>query len=353
MAERIISGIQQIGVGVSNVHEAWAWYRKYLGMDIRIFEEEAVAELMLPHTDGKTRKRHAVLAINLRGGGGFEVWQHTERTPMSPTYEFQIGDLGIFSAKLKTNNIEAAYKFYKDNNLNLISEIVHDPLGNKHLYLKDPFGNIFDIIYESSVFKDNEKSYNGGAYGTVIGVSDIEKAFVVYKDILGYDEVVYDKTDVFKDYESLPGGKEKYRRILLKHSSPRIGSFSKLFGPSQIELVQVQDRKARNIFEGRIWGDPGFIHLCFDIHGMNTLRDYCVSKGFPFTVDSAKGFDMGEAAGHFSYIADPDGTLIEFVETHKLPIIKKLGWYLDLKKRNPKKPLPDYLLKALRFGRVK
>ena len=33
---------------------------------------------------------------------------------------------------------------------------------------------------------------------------------------------------------------------------------------------------------------------------------------------------MGEAAGHFSYIQDPDGTLIEFVETHKVPILKKL-----------------------------
>jgi len=34
---------------------------------------------------------------------------------------------------------------------------------------------------------------------------------------------------------------------------------------------------------------------------------------------------MGEASGHFAYVEDPDGTLIEFVETHKIPIIKKLG----------------------------
>ena len=43
---------------------------------------------------------------------------------------------------------------------------------------------------------------------------------------------------------------------------------------------------------------------------------------------------------HFSYIEDPDGTLIEFVETHKLPIIEKLGWYMKLKGRDPKKSLP-------------
>ena len=46
---------------------------------------------------------------------------------------------------------------------------------------------------------------------------------------------------------------------------------------------------------------------------------------------------MGEAAGHFAYIEDPDGTLIEFVETLKIPIIKKLGWYINLEKRAPEK----------------
>jgi hypothetical protein len=62
---------------------------------------------------------------------------------------------------------------------------------------------------------------------------------------------------------------------------------------------------------------------------------------------------MGEAAGHFAYIEDPDGTLIEFVESHKIPVIKKLGIFIDLRKRDPLKPLPDFMLKALGFGRVK
>ena len=60
---------------------------------------------------------------------------------------------------------------------------------------------------------------------------------------------------------------------------------------------------------------------------------------------------MGEAAGHFSYIEDPDGTLIEFVETHKIPILKKIGWYLNLQKRDPQAALPNWMLKAMRFSR--
>ena len=62
---------------------------------------------------------------------------------------------------------------------------------------------------------------------------------------------------------------------------------------------------------------------------------------------------MGEAAGSFSYIEDPDGTLIELVETYKVPILKKFGWYLNLRKRNPEKPLPDWMLKSMRFNRKK
>ena len=62
---------------------------------------------------------------------------------------------------------------------------------------------------------------------------------------------------------------------------------------------------------------------------------------------------MGEAAGHFAYISDPDGIPIEFVETHKLPIIKKLGWYINLKKRNPNKSLPKWMIGTMRWKRVK
>ena len=75
-------------------------------------------------------------------------------------------------------------------------------------------------------------------------------------------------------------------------------------------------------------------------------------KGFPFTVDSSDTFDMGEAGGRFSYIEDPDGTWIEFVETHKVPILKKIGWYIHLKKRKPGKALPRFVLKMMGLNRV-
>jgi hypothetical protein len=88
------------------------------------------------------------------------------------------------------------------------------------------------------------------------------------------------------------------------------------------------------------------------------LKEKCKAKGFPFTVDSqaemeGSSFDMGEAAGHFSYVEDPDGTLIEFVETHKIPILKKFGIYLNLDKRkNKERPVADRVLRLLKYMRV-
>ena len=97
----VISGIQQIGIGVEDLYVAWRWYKDNLGFDIRVFEEEAVAELMLPYTGGKPQSRRAALTLNLQGGGGFEIWQYTKRKPLRPKKELLLGDLGIFAGKLK------------------------------------------------------------------------------------------------------------------------------------------------------------------------------------------------------------------------------------------------------------
>lgn len=352
-----INGIQQMGVGVTDVKEAWRWFIKAFGMDCLIFEEEAKAEFMLPYTAGEPRKRHAILVFNLQSGGGFEVWQHKERKPQYRDKETLAGDLGIFSCKMKVKNANTAYNHFVSKGIKTLGEPVADPSGKKTFFVSDPFGNIFQFV-EATDWLMNLGMVNGGSYGAVIGVSDIEKARKTYSDILGYDTVIYDVTGKFDDFASLPGGDGTFRRVSLGRSKPFKGGFSPLLGQSTIELIMVKDRVPSKIFENRLWGDPGFIHLCYDMSGMDNLRKYCRESGSPFTVDSqAKKegtiFDMGEASGHFSYIEDHDGTLIEFVETHKVPILKKLGWYLDLGKRDPHKPLPKWMIRTLKYSRVK
>ncbi|MFO7790100.1 MAG: VOC family protein [Bacteroidota bacterium] len=348
---KIISGIQQIGIGVPDVKEAWNWYIKNFNMNIKVFEEKAVAEFMLPYTGGEPRERHAALAINMEGGGGFEVWQHTGKKPTMPEEPILLGDLGISAVKMKCRNAEAAYEDLSAKNVKMLGNISHNPDGQKHFFVKDLYDNIFEFVETPEHFL--KKHTNGGVFGACIGVKSIEESIRVYHDILGYDDIVYNRKGAFNDLRDVPGGKEEIRRVLLRHSESRKGAFSPLLGPSEIELIKVRSRQPKDIFKDRMWGDPGFIHVCFDINGMNILRQEVKEYGFPFTVDSSESFDMGEAAGHFSYIQAPEGTLIEFVETHKVPVIKKLGWYINMQKRNPLKPLPDYLLKAMGINKVK
>lgn len=346
-----ICGIQQVGIGVKDAGAAWKWYRRAFGMDINVFEDTATAKLMLHYTNGKQCDRYAALAMNMEGGGGFEIWQHTGMEPKSPVFDVQLGDCGIFICKMKCRDIQKAYAYHQKEGFEIVGSLSHDPQGNKHYYLRDPYNNLFEVVEDQHCFM-KQKSVTGGVAGVVIGVSDIDEARKVYSDILQYDQLIYDKTAQFEDLSSLPGGAEKYRRVLLKHQ-PRTGPFSRLLGPTQIELIQPMERPPRKIFQDRIWGELGYIHLCFDIMGMDLLQKECEQRGFPFTVNSANSFDMGTAAGHFSYISDPDGTPIEFVETHKLPVIEKLGLFINLKGRDPKKSLPDWMLKTLRFNRVK
>ncbi len=352
MSDYIISGIQQVGIGVANVHEGFNWYNRMFGMDIPIFEEAAEANLMLPYTGGQAQKRHAILAINMKGGGGFEIWQYTSRVPQAAAFKPQLGDLGLFCAKMKTDNVSATHSYLRNQGVKLLGDISANPQGNKHFFMEDAFGNLFEVIEDNVWFGKGHKN-TGGPIGMIIGVSNIQKSIQFYNEILGYDKVLYSGEDSYSDLAVLSGGSVTTKRAILTHSKKRVGPFSKLFGNSYIELIEAKNYTPRKIFENRMWGDLGFIHLCFDIKNMAALKNKCEATGHPFTVDGGAGFEMGEAAGHFTYIEDPDATLIEFVETKKIPILKKLGWYLDLRKRKPEKPLPDWLLKAMGLNRKK
>lgn len=360
MDKYVISGIQQIGIGVEDLVSAWKYYIDLFNMDVKILDDDHVADIMAPYMGGKPRAKRAVIAVNMQGGGGFEIWNHKEHKPKKPDFDLQLGDLGAFAAKIKSRNVKQSFnEFQNKPDVKVLGGLNQSIDGKDTFFIEDIFGNTFQIVEDASVFRDEKRS-TGGPVGAIMGCSDIDKTLVLYRDILGYDAVIADQTGTFDDIAVLNSGTQRFRRVLLTHSKPRLGSFSRLFGPSYIELVQALDRVPRRIYEGRYWGDPGFIQICFDVRNIRSLEKKCEALGFPFTVDSAskqksddESFGMGDAAGHFTYIEDPDGYLIEFVETHKIPIMKKIGLYLNLRKRDPEKPLPDWLLKMLRFGRVK
>ncbi len=348
-----IGGIQQVGVGTDDLHRSWKWYRRNFGMDIRIFEDAAEAPLMTRYTGGDVQNRVAALAMNMQGGGGFEIWQYASRKPQPAEFQITLAEKGILAVKMKTRNAEQAYSRLKNNGCSIATSLAKNPIGQNHFFVHDPEGNLFEVVEQESFFRSSD-SATGGVLGSLIGVSDIDKSIVFYQNLLGFDLIRSDETSSFADLNGLPGSNGRFRRVILEKSKMPLGPFAPLLGTNQIELVQSLDEKGKKIFQDRFWGDLGFIHLCFDVQKMEGLKKLASDLGAPFTVDSADSFDMGKAAGRFSYVEDPDGTLIEFVETHKLPIVEKWGWFVNLKKKSREgKSLPTWLLNCFRFNRVK
>jgi hypothetical protein len=79
----------------------------------------------------------------------------------------------------------------------------------------------------------------------------MEASLPLYRDVLGYDKVIYDETAHFDDLP-IRGGKQKFRRVLLGHSKDRIGPFAPWLGHTEIELFQKMENEGRKIYEGRI-----------------------------------------------------------------------------------------------------
>ncbi|MFZ6053421.1 VOC family protein [Halocola ammonii] len=348
-----INGIQHVGVAVKDMDASLKFYRKFFGLDIPFFDDEAEAPLMRYYTKNETITKRASMVMNLQGGCAMEVIRATSFDPRPAVFDTRLGDLGIYITQVKCRDLDATYKFCKEEDCNLLTEISERPNGDRTFYLTDLEGNVFQYLEHDEWYSKNGH-HSGGVLGCTIGVSDMEKAFSLYKNILGFDRVIYDESKVFDDFKGgVTGGENKMRRVLLTQSKQPGGGFARVTGSTYIELVQVLDREPRKIFDDRIWADLGFVHLGFDVKGMERLGEELKKEGFGFTCDSDEALDMGTTKVHCTYIDDPDETWIELIEVYKVPIIEKWGIYLNVEKRDPLKPLPNYMLKALRFSRIK
>jgi catechol 2,3-dioxygenase-like lactoylglutathione lyase family enzyme len=343
-----ISGIQQVGIGVGDARESLLLYKNLFGMDVLVFDDLSEARLMTQYTGGTVYKRRALLSLNLHGGGGFEIWQFQDRKPAQAAVPPMYGDIGIYAPKLKCANVQKAHAFFTAQQNISVLPVERDANNKPHFWVKDLYQNVFNIVLGNHWFQPAKKS-TGGVSGAVIGVTDMERSVHFYRAVLGIAEVVYDVSGPLAGKEN----EGRFRRVLLQKKAAGSGAFGKLLGPVEIELVQCLDRTPAKLFANRFWGDCGFIHLCFDVPDMEALKTHAQQAGFPFTVDSSDSFDMENASGRFCYVEDPDGTLIELVETHKVPILKNWGWYLDLKKRNGAKPLPGWMIRLLALRKVR
>jgi catechol 2,3-dioxygenase-like lactoylglutathione lyase family enzyme len=347
-----INSVQHIGVAVQDMDASLKYFRKIFGMNIPFFDSVQPAPLMDCYTHDKTITKRASMIMNLQGGCAMEVIRPTTFEPRKADFQIKVGDLHIFQVHMKTRDVKQMHEHCKKNGALGVSEIQLNPAQQQVFDLTDIDGNFFRVEPTNECYREMGHPSNGVA-GCSIGVTDMDDALNLYSTLLGYDEVIFDRNGTFNDWGHLPGGKEQYRRVRLKQSAPTGGGFARVMGETFIELVQALDRTPARTFKGRIWGDSGFVHLGLDVKGMKKLGENLGAKGFPFRCDSNDALSMGQTKVHCTYIDDKDGTLIELIEVYKVPIVEKWGIFLNVEKRDPLKPLPNFMLNALRFSRIK
>ena len=126
---------------------------------------------------GQPQKRHACIAVNLQGGGGFEIWQYSERKPQPVGFDIAVGDLGVFAAKLNCRDIPACQKALKAK-WDAVSDVSALPDGTPCFYVKDLYGNCFQLVQTDYIYIDEGK-LTGGMAGTVVGVTDMDKSIAL------------------------------------------------------------------------------------------------------------------------------------------------------------------------------
>ena len=197
----MINGIQQVGIGTPNVHDSFKWYRQNFGFDVPVFDEAAEAPLMTQYTGDTVQSRHAILAMNLNGGGGMEIWQYTSREPAAQL-SFSLKRPGLLVTRIKCENAKISHSELSKSKP---SNITNDPMNKSSFSVIDPYGNPF-IVSESNSWYKKKPGQFGGIEGIMIGVTNMEKALTFYRDVMGIDKVLSDEERVFEDLKGLEGG---------------------------------------------------------------------------------------------------------------------------------------------------
>ena len=111
---KLINGMQHIGIGVFDIDRSWKWYRRYFGLDIPFFDAVAEAPLMQYYNCGNVIEKRAAMVMNLQGGCAVEVIQPTSFVPQKADFTPQLGDLGIFMARVKTTDLQKSHNLFKE-----------------------------------------------------------------------------------------------------------------------------------------------------------------------------------------------------------------------------------------------
>ncbi len=321
----MVNGIQHVGIGVMDRDISYNFYNNALGFSVPMSKSTDTCSGMLPVL-GKDETRNVVIALNPHGGGLVELFQYVSRKPIPIPDSVDFTYNGYLFYGLKVRNIDKSLLRITQYGGEVVTESMpFTPMKDKNwktAVFRDPDG-IYGIVLEypqSSVGYGRGSARIGGIEYVAVGVSDIKKSIDFYSTVLGYNDIIYTYNGPAPEWEKLYGSPKILKRALMQRSTKPQGLFKHFLRGGMIELIEVQDGNKKHNFDGRQWGDIGFMELCFDVDDIQETLQQKERMGVPVAVPPHSQ-DMGlNTQATFAYIRDPDGSLLEFADIKRLPV---------------------------------
>ncbi|KPJ89415.1 MAG: hypothetical protein AMS17_02050 [Spirochaetes bacterium DG_61] len=321
----MINGIQHVGIGVRDGQRSFAFYKNALDFTVLISKHSGKCPGVLPII-GKDEDRDVIIPLNPYGGALIEIFQYTSKEPVPIPPEVDFSYNGFLFFGLKVKNIEKSLDIIERHGGQIITNSCEfSPLKNlrwKTATFRDLDG-IYGVLIEypgSNVGYGNGRPRIGGIEYVAIGVSNLNQSVEFYSKVLGYDDVLYNYEGASPEWDEMFGRGKQTKRALLRKSTRSQSQFRHFLRGGMIELIQVEDNKGRHNFEGRNWGDIGFMELSFDVSNIYATLEAVSKMGAKIIVPPYRQ-DMGMGTdATFAYIVDPDGSKLEFTDISKLPV---------------------------------
>jgi catechol 2,3-dioxygenase-like lactoylglutathione lyase family enzyme len=321
----MINGIQHIGIGVTDRDKAYLFYSDALGFSVPMSRHSGNCKGVLPLIK-KDEERKVVIALNSHGGGLVEIFQYTSKKPVPRPKEVDFSYNGCLFFGLKVKNVGKSLGIIERHGGERVTEpsafTPKAEAGWRTAMFLDTEG-VQAMLLEypgSGMGHGNGGSRIGGVEYVGIGVSDIEDSVEFYTRVLEYDKIVYRTEGTYPEWDPLFGKGRFMKRALLRRSRNADGIFRHFLHGGMIELIQVEGNTGKHNFDGRKWGDIGFMEVAFDVTDIHETLEALKRKG---VVIAAGPYvqDMGmNTKATFAYIRDPDGSLLEFADISRLPV---------------------------------
>lgn len=150
-----------------------------------------------------------------------------------------------------------------------------------------------------------------------IGVSDVEASLAFYAG-LGFVDVVFDYTGPLGGLEQVSGHDATEARVVyLRSANPTV------LGRSGIKLVQIVSRPQPPLPDGFAYGEPGICEVCIHVKDYVEFHERLMAAGHrELMAPNDQVLDPYQTHCGLSYVEDPDGAKIEFIEWSSL----ESGW---------------------------